>query len=408
MAITFDNTCFKDLIETYPDWCSFKHFIESDDGGAFHCSELDEQGLCIIHYEKGSSNMTLSHSQWFRSVVWNTVRHRPVSIAPPKACTKELPFTTLHGAGDIICEELLDGFMINCFRMIGDPSLHITTRSKLNATGHFYSSKSFRRLFIESYLNRSMESDAEAEDAIKDIDLSTPCEAMNEFATCYSFLVQHVEHRIVTPIVQNRVHLIHNSIIYNDGMVITRSCRDAVIPMVSATNVDDVIKEWTQQLFQANSWEFQGIVWKDATGNRWRVRSEKYNAVKSLRGNSPHSAERFAQMYQQNLIPTYLQYYPEDSIDFSFYTFLMSYMMSIIYDYYIARHVEHTITTAEIDKMYHSHLYAIHGLYLLKRELITPLIIQQYFHKQPWQRIVFMIKKHKALYFSQLARVLQL
>ena len=43
--------------------------------------------------------------------------------------------------------------MINCFRVAGSDKLYITSRSKLNAAGKFYSQKSFRELFIEAYLD---------------------------------------------------------------------------------------------------------------------------------------------------------------------------------------------------------------------------------------------------------------
>ena len=48
-------------------------------------------------------------------------------------------------------------------------------------------------------------------------------------------------------------------------------------------------------------------------------------------------------------------------------------------------------------KAYLPHLYSIHGIYLSQLrpngKKVTVDEIQQYFHKQPWQRIVFLIKK---------------
>ena len=134
--------------------------------------------------------MDLPHSKWFRSVVWNTKTNRPVCVAPPKASTEEFPYKTLKEATDagIVCQELLEGFMINCFKVVGDETLHITSRSKLNAAGKFYSEKSFRELFMETYEQNGH------------INIPSPETSINQVSVFSSFLVQHKEHRIVKPL----------------------------------------------------------------------------------------------------------------------------------------------------------------------------------------------------------------
>jgi len=305
----------------------------------------------------------------------------------------------------IVCEEFLEGFMINCFHLVGEPTLFITSRSKLDATGHFYSAKSFRQLFMEAYLNRPIDSAAELEGAISTIHLGAPNKDRNEVSICYSFLVQHTEHRIVRPIQQSNAQLIHTATFYEDGRFFLEQHGEPL----SLPNDYTLVSDWVHQLFQTNSWDFQGIVWKDEKGNRWRNRSEKYMAVRSLRGNS-QSIDRFVQLHSQQIVPTYLQYYPEDSIDFSFYGFLMSYIISIVYEYYIRVRVTKTIALADIDKMYHTHLYHLHGEYVSSLrptgKKITKEVVQRYFHKQAWQRVVFLLKKHKEIYFAQLATIM--
>jgi hypothetical protein len=82
--------------------------------------------------------------------------------------------------------------------------------------------------------------------------------------------------------------------------------------------------------------------------------------------------------------------------------------MDYLYRMYIEMHVTKTIPKAEIleslDKMYHPHLYAIHGLYLTQLrpigKKVTVDVIQNYFHKQPWQRIAFLLRKTQNLYLS--------
>lgn len=399
--------CFTNLIESYPTWPLLKNYLESDKGGALQISEANEKGLCMIHYDKDTSVMNVPHIAWFRSVVWNTVLHCPVSVAPPRTCADAFPCITVQDVVDkkMVCEEFLEGFMINCFHLAGETSLFITSRSKLDASGHFYSEKSFRQLFVEAYLKRTIDSAAELEDAISTIHLGSPIKDLEEVAICYSFLVQHTEHRIVRPIQQSKVQLLHTATFYKDG----RFCLEHHVEPIALPNDANttLVSDWVHQLFQTNSWDFQGVVWKDEKGNRWRNRSEKYMAVRSLRGNYSHSIDRFVQLHSQQIVPTYLQYYPEDSIDFSFYGFLMSYIITIVYEYYIGVRVTKTIALADIDKMYHTHLYHLHGEYVASLrpagKKITREVVQRYFHKQAWQRVVFLLKKHKEIYFAQLS-----
>ena len=152
MSISFSTTVFHDLRERYPTWEQLQEYLESEEGGLFRVADHTDN-LFLIRYEKGVSNMDLPHSKWFRSVVWDRTTHSPVSVAPPKTSTLDFPCHTRQDAvaAGIICQEQLDGFMINCFKRAGDDTLYITSRSRLNASGYFYSPKTFRHLFVESY-----------------------------------------------------------------------------------------------------------------------------------------------------------------------------------------------------------------------------------------------------------------
>lgn len=443
MAFSYINNVFSELIKTYPEWNDLKNYLESDEGGLFRIVDHDELNhLVLIRYEKGVSNLDLPHSRWFRSVVWNTQTNLPVSISPPKATNSEFPYKSLKDITDngIVCEEFLDGFMINCFRIANDNQLYISSRSKLNATGTFYSQKSFRTLFIEAYLSICDVSDADREERIQQnsSDIHVPDANKNEYAVSYSFLVQHPEHRIVTNITKNRVCLIQKCTIHKNGdLLITdhiatfreetnyipipldfRSSSGSYAEIVRMQSEeikqdmnDSEVIQWLKMLFDRRSWEFQGVVFKDRSGNRWRFRSEKYMAVKALRGNSPTSLERFAHLYTQNLTHLYLEYYPKDSFQFTFNTVCLTNIIQLIYKYYIELNIKKSITLSDIDKMYHPHLYNLHGVFLSQLrpsgQKMSISEIHKYFHKQPWQRIAFLIRKNQDSYFSNINNIMQ-
>lgn len=157
----------------------------------------------------------------------------------------------------------------------------------------------------------------------------------------------------------------------------------------------EVQKAITAFLVQKD-WQFQGLVFKDATGNRWRFRSDKYMAVKSLRGNSPSVVERFAQLYTQNLIHKYIEYYKEEAMPMMLHLVYMSKLIKDLYNLYVGLHITKTMNISQVNKMLHPHLYAIHGMYLTQlkpnNKKVSTYEIQLYLHKQPWQRIAFLLR----------------
>jgi hypothetical protein len=423
MSINFEINVFSDLVGKYKTWSELEKYLESDGGGLFRIIEKNENGLCIIRYEKGSSNMDLPHSKWFRSVIWNTNTNRPVCVAPQKSSSDNFTFSKISDLEKegIVCQEFHEGFMINCFRMAGDKTLYITSRSKLDATGKFYSNRSFRDLFIEAYMN-TLDSPFYNENAIQhnSSHMCSPNEENNEVSKFYSFLVQHTKHRIVKKNERNRVYLIHSGTVYSDGRVTLADGSETVfdgknnlekivpsgiktkssyaeIASRSANESDNEVVAWIKNTLQEKNWEFQGLVFKDKNGNRWRFRSEKYAAVKALRGNSPSSIERFAHLYTQNLLSRYQEYYPEEAIHMLMGFTILESIVKKLYEHYVELHITKTKKAENIDKVFLPHLYNIHGIYLSQLKSNGKKVnlneITLYLHKQPWQRIVFLIKK---------------
>lgn len=405
MSFSYRNSTFTELITRYPSWVDLKEFLESEEGGSFRIVDQDESDLCIIRYEKGVSNMNLPHSRWFRSVVWNMETNRPLCIAPPKAMFTDLPVQTTQQAKEdgMVCQELLDGFMINCFTLAGDKTLHICSRSKLNASGKFYSSKSFRELFIEAHTGRIKKEDESLESFIQEESQKwdQPDPEKKEIAYGYSFLVQHKEHRIVKIISENRAILIHKTIVYEDGTVqFEENLR--FIPIGGADEKITYVHTWIQTTLEEQTWEFQGLVLKDKEGNRWRFRSNAYSMVKNLRGNAAYLLERFVPLYQRNIVPYYISYYPEDKDTMEFYTIFLNHMVQYLHGLYMDVHVQRTTHIQQIDRMYHPHLYALHGIYLSRKKPMTVNDVYDYIRLQPWQRIAFLLRNNQDAYTKQL------
>jgi hypothetical protein len=416
MSFSFNNTVFQDLRERCSTWEQLEDYLESETGGLLRVVDQDlENGLAIIRYEKGVSNMELPHSKWFRSVIWDKKTHLPVSIAPPKTASTDFPFRTCQETNEagVICQEQLDGFMINCFKRAGDNTLYITSRSRLNASGHFHSAKSFRQLFVEAYTGQTFDQHVFSKQSYDEYfnAFPSPDSSKNEVAISWSFIVQHKDNRIVSTVTQNSVTLIQQNITYVDGTVRIIDTPDPaflgnpycfLLANASLPHTSDDVRSWIHEILRLESWEVQGMVLKDQLGNRWRFRSDSYTTVRSLRGNTPFVIDRFVQLYLQNVTHTYLGYYPEDATVFAFYQEMMKYLVWSLYEVYQQYHVRKAIKIDKIDKMYHPHLYALHGQYLATHKKLTMNDVYDYIRKQPWQRVVFLLRQIQDQYYEMI------
>jgi hypothetical protein len=403
MAFSYDLSVFSTLRKTYPTWEGFQAYMQSEEGGGFRIVEEHSSGLCLFRYEKGTSSMMLPHAPWCRSILWDRNTHLPVSIAPPKACGEAIPYATIGDATEAgaVCQEMIDGWMIQAFRRAGDPTLYLTSRSYLHATGTFYSPRSFRELFLESYLGTTGTMQMMEEMLQADPFFESPCVEKGETAVFYSFLVQHKDHRVVSPIKENRALLIHKGVVHASGQVTIVDDPHSVMGLsqgVACMDPTTSFASWNTTHLASLLWDNQGIVWKDRTGRRWRYRSPAYELIRSLRGNHASAVDRYAQLYTQNLTHTYLQYFFEDSVPFSFFRALLQRISKEIFQAYMDVHVYRNITRDKVLSIYHPHLYQLHHIY---RTQLRPMdgrmnsvALQKYLYSLPWQRVSFLLRQH--------------
>ena len=402
--VEFVNHVYRDLIQQYSSWNDLKTYLTSPAGGSLHISDA-QSPFCIIRSKHAPiPSATTPHSKWFRSTVWNMETNRPVSVVPPKT-SKEFMFTTcqeLVEAG-AFCQEFLDGVMITCFVTKGSNEVHITSRSKLDATGQFYSSKTFRQLFLEAYRGREFVLNDDSTALLFTGELDT-----EETGRSYSFLMQHVENRVVTPIACNRTFLVQWASIKEDGSVIVRDGLED-IPRIHMAPEGMTISEWVNVLFSEKDWTFQGVVFKDLAGNRWRFRNSAYLAVKGLRGNSAAHVDRFTQLYLRNMTQEYLKYYPEESFTFVCNNVFMNMIHQIVYNYYVQVHITKTSTMNDIEPIYRRHVYQLHKYFVNvlrpEKKKIRHNEVVAYFYSLSWQSLVYLIKGIQDSYFSKMNEV---
>jgi hypothetical protein len=105
---------------------------------------------------------------------------------------------------------------------------------------------------------------------------------------------------------------------------------------------------------------------------------------------------RFLKLRSQQLIDTYLYYYPEDRAALWSMERTIRSLTSRLYDLYVSCHIRHDVPFAELPPHWKTHVYALHsqylsvlkpaGFFVRKQEVI------QYMNDLVFQRVLHLIK----------------
>jgi hypothetical protein len=362
--MSYSVSSFATLIEKYPNWQSFRSYLESPEGGSLRVTGEENARFQILRYVKEKSDFTQEHVGWMRSVVWDTQSHRPVSVAPPKA-QSNLPLTGESPLNFPFIQDFVDGTMIMIFRTL-DGCVEIASRSQLGAQGTFYSSRTFGSLFDDALKSKNL-----TRETLANLLLAPTVEYPSSFA---SFVLQHPEHRIVSPIhVPNLVcvHLGKISMtgvvdIVEDPSVWTKSLKEMAPSSypLSGFKTQSDLHMFVKSLAASRGWFWQGLVLKDGLGHRWRLRSENYMILRNLRGAEALPVDRFLRLRSQKKIIEYLRHYSEERKTFWDYENKFRQRTIDIFQSYGEVHKSHSKNLEEIEWCLRPCVFRLHSFFL--------------------------------------------
>ena len=345
--MSFEISIFKTLRESYPSWDVLKTYLTSEEGGKFSVRDCENTPFAIIRYKRGESILG-ENGHWLRSVVWNKETNLPVCVSPRKANTGMPPVETpLH------LEEFYDGVMVNVFRILGpDGNIgeeHITTRSQYGAGGTFYSQKTFKELFSE--VGRPPVWPAK--------DLPT-----EEFpATFMSYVLQHPEHRVVASVSSPKVIMVECGKVAADGTVVYSEPFYKYVPPTTFTSEKEMNEHIRTESIH-RGWRWQGLVFRDTAGNRWRIRSPTYTYLRKLRGNEAKPLDRFLRLRSTNSVTEYLKHYGEERQVFWDFETTLRRRTKEIYDSYVTVHKSHEKKLADLPQPDKTVVFKLHSHFL--------------------------------------------
>jgi hypothetical protein len=376
---------FKNLRERFNTWTALGEYLSSDEGGAFGVRET--AGYALIYYRKGITNMTLTHSKWFRSVVWNIQTNMPVAVSTPKAVEEGAEGGNVFewGAEQFTgktVQNFLEGVTLTIFRG-ADGQTQVSSRTRLGAGRGFYSKVSFREML---------------DDAVKARGFGTVDEllAAQNGSNFLTVLLQHPSHRVVQVVAEPRLYILQTGMVAADGSVTVREMYESQLEEPAG---GETVAAWVEHLVTERGWGWQGITVHDGAGQRWRIRSSLYHMVRSMRGATSRADERFFGLRATGMVKTYLQYYPEDSDLYWQYEKWVRGVTRQLYKYYVDVHKAHSAILNDIDTRWHTHIGGLHRVYMTvlkpagKSVRLTD--VMEYVNTLPTPRMLFLMNIDK-------------
>lgn len=329
--------------------------------------EYKDLGLYLVKYTK-SDNLHIDEDMAkCRGLIMDY--HNNVICIPPMKSIEIPSFDSKLPT--IVYEKFIDGTMINVFYYNG---WHISTRSCIGANCRWYSNKNFNEMFDES--------------------LSFDIEKLDPLY-CYNFVLKHQDNRIVTQYEKNDIVLVGafdlETYNYVDTITISAHLKnnyqiEVSIPERYEFNTIEEAYNYVSKL----NFEDQGVVIKF---DNWRCKltNPQYNYVKYLRGNNRNIKYTYYELRRAQLLNEYLNFYPEYDVQFKEFTKELYGMTKKLFYFYQNFRVNKTIQYEAIEYPYRPLVYALHGIYLNNKTVISFARVKDYVNKMPSAQILFVL-----------------
>ena len=376
------SSVFTTLLSTYTSWPGLKSFLSSEAGGSLRIydeSVTPEYPYALIRYVKGLSNFAMPHVGAFRSVVWDTLTNRPVSVTPYKSVEGEsLPET--GSPSDYRIEQFIDGVLIGTFYDTYNERWQLHTRSTLNANCRYYSqSLTFRDMFYET--------------------MRTFNYATLDKSCSYSYVLRHSENRVVCAVPVNASICVQINHIDASGLVtdITPENDRLRIPDLSSWDaVKTCVCDWDVR-FRHNA---QGLVVKNVeTGQRWKLRTPSYNAVRKTRGNSARRDYIWLSAWRKNALSNYLGIFPEEKQSAEATVASWKRVTNDVFHIYTDVFKARTLAKSDIAPKYRPLVYGLHSKFMEELKPIGKSIdwrtTLQYMNDRDTAQMLFVINWEK-------------
>ena len=306
----------------------------------------------------------IKSSGLFRSVILND-ENKIIVFSPPKSLNSDA-FISAYEKDVLNCraEQYVEGTMINVFH--DHDEWEIATRSTVGGKITFFrvdgNITTFRHMFLDAcnYVNLDFD--------------------YLDKSLCYSFILQHPENRIVSPIVEKGIYLAK---VYKiDKYSVTEIDKREQVRLIvaNARNTEGrplpLIKlplEYTFKTFEElkekyasmnTPYEDVGVMVYASNGDRTKFRNPNYEEIRLLRGNQPKLEYHYLSLRKTGKMEQYLKYFPEYKKKFLEFREKLHRFTKTLHQNYVSCYVKKEMPLKDFPSQYRSMMYNLHQFYL--------------------------------------------
>mgnify|MGYP001429488253 CR=1 FL=1 len=293
-----------------------------------------------------------------RSIIINN--GKIICFSPPKSLEYNT-FKESNSSDECFAEDFIDGTMINLFFDDSKNEWEVATRSTVGANTQFFvnsedDKRSFRDMFFEAC-------------QLSKIDFNL---LDNNF--CYSFVLQHPNNRIVTPIDFPKVYLIRAYNINNETNLVTEVANEVLLNNSGGFWNTDVLYpqryaidnyENLENYYNNSNTPFYcvGIVVNSKSG-RTKVRNQNYENIRELRGNQSRLKYHYLTLRKNGRVKDFLTFYGEFAPYFSEYRKTIHLYTNNLYSNYIKCYIRKQQELKLFPYEFKVHMFNLHQKYL--------------------------------------------
>lgn len=343
-----------------------------------------KNGYHLIKYKRNKLIPQEYHTLGkLRSLVLNS-NNRMFMYSPPKSIDNHKLHEILPTAKQIIIQEYAEGIMINVAFDSDANQWIIATHSIIGANTHFYNNGTYPVMNMCDMFTEACERH------------NLTYNILNP-SFSYSFVMQHPKHRIVLPCKEPTLTLVAMYSI-SDNKIQVMNLNEYPLPpectvrriyeydhMLSNeinSNIDirtpeSIVVSMSHMLerYITKTWNSRpGIMFsiEDEHGHyfRYRIRNMEYQRIHELRGNNWKLEYQFLELAKTDRIPLYLEYFPEDNLEFSKYNIIVQCFIQILHIYYQKVHIHREIPLSKVPVKFRNHVFNLHKIYLESLETI--------------------------------------
>ena len=337
-----------------------------------HVIKDKSMDIAILKYNRNKINKyEYENNQWMKyckGAVIDLKINKVICVPPLKSNeNKDINNIVSEYTQGNIYQPLIDGTMINMFYK--DNKWIICTRSNIGANNSWDGKVKFKDLFIE----------INGKEWFNKLDKNN----------CYSFVFQHKKNRIVTPVIENRIFMIHSYNIEGENPI-----RCDTLPTIDGiTNIFNITEEDIKEyLNQPLYYSIKGLS-IISENNRVKWINPEFNKVFHIKPNNNNKFLNYMELSKNSKLNEYMQYFPEDNQVFTEYYNKFLNFRNILYKTYINIHIAKKNTLKDVNYILKPLIYELHGDYLKTREKISINKVNNYIMGLPDVKVLFIINR---------------